>query len=110
MITLPVWMNALPGRPSRAGSLPQGTERPERLTIRSSNSDNHRSQVLLPAGNKENSAHPERSPGTGAMNLHTRLVVAASLLLSGCVSTPYDPTLTLQTNRAPADYANCVLP
>ncbi|MCW8277729.1 hypothetical protein IMF27_20735 [Pseudomonas sp. PCH199] len=44
------------------------------------------------------------------MNIHTRLAFAASLLLSGCASTPNDPTLTLQTKKAPADFAHCVLP
>ncbi|MGJ7514689.1 hypothetical protein ACSFE6_10180 [Pseudomonas baetica] len=44
------------------------------------------------------------------MNIHTRLALATALLLSGCASTPNDPTLTLQTKKAPADYAHCVLP
>lgn len=44
------------------------------------------------------------------MNTFTRLAIAASLLLSGCASAPNDPTLTLQTKKAPADYAQCVLP
>lgn len=44
------------------------------------------------------------------MNFYTRLTIAASLLLSGCASTPNDPTLTLQTSKGPADYAHCVLP
>lgn len=44
------------------------------------------------------------------MNLFTRSALVASLLLSGCASAPNDPTLTLQTKKAPADYADCVLP
>ncbi|WCM49210.1 hypothetical protein OH720_19645 [Pseudomonas sp. WJP1] len=44
------------------------------------------------------------------MKMLTRLALAAPLLLAGCASAPNDPTLTLQTNKAPADYANCVLP
>ncbi|WP_137805211.1 hypothetical protein [Pseudomonas sp. G(2018)] len=44
------------------------------------------------------------------MNMISRLAIAASLLLSGCASTPNDPTLTLQTKKAPVDYAQCVLP
>lgn len=44
------------------------------------------------------------------MNFYTRLTIAASLLLSGCASTPNDPTMTLQTNKSPADYTQCVLP
>src|SRR3546814_17663466 len=34
----------------------------------------------------------------------------ASLLLAGCASAPNDPTLTLQTNKTPAQYADCVVP
>jgi uncharacterized lipoprotein YajG len=34
----------------------------------------------------------------------------ASLLLAGCASAPNDPTLTLQTNKTPAQYADCVIP
>lgn len=34
----------------------------------------------------------------------------ASLLLSGCASAPNDPTLTLQTSKTPAEYAECVVP
>ncbi|MBX9408352.1 hypothetical protein K5E40_21975 [Pseudomonas baetica] len=34
----------------------------------------------------------------------------ASLLLGGCVSAPNDPTLTLQTSKTPAQYADCVVP
>lgn len=34
----------------------------------------------------------------------------ASLLLAGCASAPNDPTLTLQTSKAPDAYLQCVLP
>jgi uncharacterized lipoprotein YajG len=34
----------------------------------------------------------------------------ASLLLAGCASAPNDPTLTLQTHKTPAQYADCVVP
>ncbi|MOA37747.1 hypothetical protein D3C78_1593690 [compost metagenome] len=44
------------------------------------------------------------------MKMLTRLALIAPLLLSGCASTPNNPTLTLQTKKAPADYAQCVLP
>ncbi|MBV6822023.1 hypothetical protein [Pseudomonas sp. PD9R] len=44
------------------------------------------------------------------MKIFTRQALVASLLLSGCASSPNAPTLTLQTTKAPADYANCVLP
>ncbi|NWA24476.1 hypothetical protein HX882_13530 [Pseudomonas gingeri] len=33
-----------------------------------------------------------------------------SLLLAGCASAPNDPTLTLQTSKTPAEYAECVIP
>ncbi|MET0848146.1 MAG: hypothetical protein ABWY46_18335 [Pseudomonas sp.] len=33
-----------------------------------------------------------------------------SLLLAGCASAPNDPTLTLQTRKTPAQYADCVVP
>lgn len=33
-----------------------------------------------------------------------------SLLLAGCASAPNDPTLTLQTSKTPAQYADCVVP
>ena len=33
-----------------------------------------------------------------------------SLLLAGCASAPNDPTLTLQTSKTPAQYAECVVP
>jgi hypothetical protein len=32
------------------------------------------------------------------------------LLLAGCASAPNDPTLTLQTRKTPAQYADCVVP
>ncbi|NUT81379.1 MULTISPECIES: hypothetical protein [Pseudomonas] len=32
------------------------------------------------------------------------------LLLAGCVSAPNNPTLTLQTSKTPAQYAECVVP
>lgn len=44
------------------------------------------------------------------MKMMTPLALLAPLLLSGCASAPNDPTLTLQTKKAPADYAQCVLP
>ncbi|TFY87623.1 hypothetical protein DYL59_17700 [Pseudomonas kairouanensis] len=34
----------------------------------------------------------------------------ASLLLTGCVSAPNAPTLTLQSSKAPEAYVQCVLP
>ncbi|WPN55385.1 hypothetical protein [Pseudomonas sp. P9_31] len=34
----------------------------------------------------------------------------ATLLLSGCTSAPNNPTLTLQTKKTPAEYADCVVP
>lgn len=37
-------------------------------------------------------------------------MAVASLLLAGCASAPNDPTLTLQTNKTPAEYAECVVP
>ncbi|MFJ2685028.1 hypothetical protein ACIOYV_14950 [Pseudomonas sp. NPDC087342] len=33
-----------------------------------------------------------------------------TLLLAGCASAPNDPTLTLQTKKTPAEYADCVVP
>jgi hypothetical protein len=48
--------------------------------------------------------------GTGAMKILTPLALVAFVLLSGCASTPNDPTLTLQTKKAPEEYAECVLP
>ena len=37
------------------------------------------------------------------------LAVASSLRV-GCASAPNDPTLTLQTRKTPAQYADCVVP
>ena len=37
-------------------------------------------------------------------------LVVASLLLAGFASAPNDPTLTLQTRKTPAQYADCVVP
>ena len=37
-------------------------------------------------------------------------VPAAALLMTGCVSAPNTPTLTLQTSKAPEAYVQCVLP
>jgi ABC-type uncharacterized transport system auxiliary subunit len=37
-------------------------------------------------------------------------MAAAVLLLSGCASAPNNPTLTLQTSKTPAQYAECVVP
>ncbi|MFJ3368361.1 hypothetical protein [Pseudomonas sp. NPDC086251] len=34
----------------------------------------------------------------------------APLLLAGCASAPNDPTLTLQTRKTPAQFADCVVP
>jgi ABC-type uncharacterized transport system auxiliary subunit len=34
----------------------------------------------------------------------------ATLTLTGCASAPNDPTLTLQTHKTPAQYAECVVP
>lgn len=36
--------------------------------------------------------------------------VVASLLLAGCASTPNNPTLILETRKAPEAFAQCVLP
>jgi hypothetical protein len=33
-----------------------------------------------------------------------------ALMLAGCASAPNDPTLTLQTSKTPAQYAECVVP
>ncbi|MEZ1314955.1 hypothetical protein QIW53_02960 [Pseudomonas fluorescens] len=38
------------------------------------------------------------------------VVAFAALLLAGCASAPNDPTLTLQTSKTPAQYADCVVP
>ncbi|EJZ58802.1 hypothetical protein I1A_003133 [Pseudomonas fluorescens R124] len=37
-------------------------------------------------------------------------LAVASLLLGGCASAPNDPTLTLHTNKTPAQYTDCVVP
>ncbi|WP_433588040.1 hypothetical protein [Pseudomonas koreensis] len=37
-------------------------------------------------------------------------MAVASLLLAGCASAPNDPTLTLQTRKTPAQFADCVVP
>ena len=42
--------------------------------------------------------------------LFVSALVVASLLLAGCASAPNDPTLTLQTRKTPAQYADCVVP
>ncbi|MHC8319854.1 hypothetical protein ACYZT4_03970 [Pseudomonas sp. GB2N2] len=33
-----------------------------------------------------------------------------ALLIAGCACAPNDPTLTLQTSKTPAQYAECVVP
>lgn len=43
------------------------------------------------------------------MKTLTHLAVVP-LLLAGCASAPNDPTLTLQTTKTPAQYADCVVP
>ncbi|MGN8342783.1 hypothetical protein ACLEJQ_04130 [Pseudomonas sp. SMV71] len=42
--------------------------------------------------------------------LFSLFMASASLLLAGCASAPNDPTLTLQTSKTPAEYAECVVP
>ncbi|MGE7962194.1 hypothetical protein ACQKPC_07435 [Pseudomonas sp. NPDC089918] len=42
--------------------------------------------------------------------LFVPVMTLASLLLAGCASAPNDPTLTLQTKKTPAEYADCVIP
>ena len=42
--------------------------------------------------------------------LFVSALAVASLLLVGCASAPNDPTLTLQTRKTPAQYADCVVP
>lgn len=37
-------------------------------------------------------------------------VLAVVTLIAGCASAPNDPTLTLQTHKTPAQYAECVVP
>ncbi len=43
-------------------------------------------------------------------SLFVLLMTFASLSLAGCASVPNDPTLTLQTSKTPAQYAECVVP
>ncbi|WP_053151172.1 hypothetical protein [Pseudomonas sp. Pf153] len=38
------------------------------------------------------------------------VLAMASVLLAGCASAPNDPTLTLVTDKTPAEYADCVVP
>ncbi|MBP5946687.1 MULTISPECIES: hypothetical protein [Pseudomonas] len=42
--------------------------------------------------------------------LSVSAMAVASVLLAGCASAPNDPTLTLQTRKTPAQYADCVVP
>ncbi|PAU58530.1 hypothetical protein [Pseudomonas sp. PICF141] len=42
--------------------------------------------------------------------LFVPVMAFASLLLAGCVSAPNAPTLTFQTKKTPAEYADCVIP
>jgi ABC-type uncharacterized transport system auxiliary subunit len=42
--------------------------------------------------------------------LFVSATAVASVLLAGCASAPNDPTLTLQTRKTPAQYADCVVP
>ncbi|MFS2095808.1 hypothetical protein ACCC96_22625 [Pseudomonas sp. Pseusp11] len=42
--------------------------------------------------------------------LFVPVMAVATLLLAGCASAPNDPTLTLQTKKTPAEYADCVVP
>lgn len=42
--------------------------------------------------------------------LFVPVMALATLLLAGCASAPNDPTLTLQTKKTPAEYADCVVP
>ncbi|EJM17023.1 hypothetical protein ACEN9D_04375 [Pseudomonas sp. CT11-2] len=42
--------------------------------------------------------------------LFVPVMAFATLLLAGCASAPNDPTLTLQTKKTPAEYADCVVP
>lgn len=43
-------------------------------------------------------------------SLFVPALAVSSLLLAGCASAPNDPTLTLQTDKTPAQYADCVVP
>jgi uncharacterized lipoprotein YajG len=47
---------------------------------------------------------------TSMRALFAPTLAVASLLLAGCASAPNDPTLTLQTSKTPAQYADCVVP
>ncbi|WP_223448838.1 MULTISPECIES: hypothetical protein [Pseudomonas] len=38
------------------------------------------------------------------------VVMLASWLLAGCVSSANDPTLTLQTDKSPEQYVDCLVP
>ncbi|MEX3772536.1 hypothetical protein [Pseudomonas sp. MYb118] len=37
-------------------------------------------------------------------------MACAAVMLTGCACAPNDPTLTLQTRKTPAEYADCVVP
>ncbi|WP_445178088.1 hypothetical protein [Pseudomonas sp. McL0111] len=43
-------------------------------------------------------------------NLFLPALAFAVLSLVGCTSTPNNPTMTLQTSKTPAQYADCVVP
>ena len=43
-------------------------------------------------------------------SLSVSAMAVAAVLLAGCASAPNDPTLTLQTRKTPAQYADCVVP
>jgi len=43
-------------------------------------------------------------------SLFVPVMAVASLLLAGCASAPNDPTLILQTSKAPDVYVQCVVP
>jgi hypothetical protein len=43
-------------------------------------------------------------------HLFVPAMAIGSLLLAGCASAPNDPSLTLQTSKTPAQYAECVVP
>ncbi|WP_201189192.1 hypothetical protein [Pseudomonas fluorescens] len=42
--------------------------------------------------------------------LRVTAMVFGAVLLAGCACAPNDPTLTLQTHKTPAEYADCVVP
>ena len=42
--------------------------------------------------------------------LFVTAMAMVSVLLAGCASAPNDPTLTLMTDKTPAEYADCVVP